>query len=342
MKKPPAAPGSAEAAAKRVPETRDIARRLKPIPPSSLTIPEMAGAHPLAAFNPALHVEHGTAHIYPRVVMGYYTYTSAVASIELDLADLLSGPPPSIDAKLAVAPSNWYDFWGAEDPRVYALGGRLYMTYTGRTANFFRGEEPLTLPVNAVLEGETWRPVSVYAPRPTPHMDKDAFAAEVDGHVFHMHRPELPGGLYIAAASSVEERPGRDGLVELEPRGEVSVDVQAGFEERAGWSAPPVEVEGRTVALMHGVSGGVYRVFAVELGVEGGVLAVKAVTPRYVMEPRMPYERLGDRPFTVFPCGAAVVDDAVLVSYGAGDLYVGLALLPVDELLAELDRGRVS
>ena len=68
---------------------------------------------------------------------------------------------------------------------------------------------------------------------------------------------------------------------------------------------------------------------------------VRAVTPRYIMAPREPYEVYGDRPYTVFPCGAARIDDKLLVSYGAADYMVAFALIDVDELLAEIDRGRI-
>jgi len=341
-KTPPPAPGSREAAKLRVPETRDIAERLAVVPPGSLTIRSIPFT-PLAAFNPSMRIQGDTVELYIRVVAGYYTYTSMIARTGLELQSLLEGSlPPRLEAAPAVLPGNTYDFWGAEDPRVYSLGGELYMTYTGRTRGFFKGEEPLTLPVTAVLRGGRWEPVWVYAPRPAPRMDKDAFAAEIGGVTFHMHRPEWRDRLYVAAASRVERAGAHGGVAELVPRDEVSVEVQAGFEERVGWSAPPVEVEGRVVALLHGVAGDVYRVFAVELSTRGGILSVEAVTPRYIMEPREPYEVYGDRPYTVFPCGAAVVDDKLLVSYGAGDLFSAIAAIDVSELLSELDRGRVD
>ncbi len=52
------------------------------------------------------------------------------------------------------------------------------------------------------------------------------------------------------------------------------------------------------------------------------------------MEPREPLERFGDRPYVVFPTGAAPVDGALLVAYGAADTATGLALVPGDEVMA--------
>ncbi|MEM4101061.1 MAG: glycosidase, partial [Desulfurococcaceae archaeon] len=62
----------------------------------------------------------------------------------------------------------------------------------------------------------------------------------------------------------------------------------------------------------------------------------------YIMEPRTPYEVYGDRPFTVFPCGAQIVDDKVIVAYGAADYLVGFGAIDLAELMSALEKGRVA
>lgn len=85
-----------------------------------------------------------------------------------------------------------------------------------------------------------------------------------------------------------------------------------------------------------------YRVFAalIELHPREGP-QVLAVTRRYVMEPRESYEVYGDRPYTVFPCGAVAGKEGLIVSYGGADYVTALALIDLDELLGELDKGRI-
>jgi len=65
--------------------------------------------------------------------------------------------------------------------------------------------------------------------------------------------------------------------------------------------------------FLYGVDrdGVVYRVFAAKLKLRGEEIVVEAVTPRYIMEPRTPYEIIGDRPAVVFPCGAVKIDKGV-------------------------------
>ncbi len=60
------------------------------------------------------------------------------------------------------------------------------------------------------------------------------------------------------------------------------------------------------------------------------------------MEPRTIYERIGDRPYTIFPCGLWPVNkEEYLISYGAADYTCGIGLLRLNDLQAELDKGRI-
>ena len=67
-----------------------------------------------------------------------------------------------------------------------------------------------------------------------------------------------------------------------------------------------------------------------------------SVSPVYIMEPREDYEIYGDRPYVIFPCGAILVDDSVLVSYGAADSFIGFAWVKLGELMAIMDQGRIA
>ncbi|RLF40478.1 MAG: glycosidase, partial [Thermoplasmata archaeon] len=61
------------------------------------------------------------------------------------------------------------------------------------------------------------------------------------------------------------------------------------------------------------------------------------VTPYYIMEPKEIYEIFGDRPHTIFPCGAQKLDDKILLSYGAGDSVLAFGEVDVEELLSLLN-----
>ncbi|BES80815.1 glycosidase [Pyrodictium abyssi] len=351
----PRAPGAVEAAKIRRYETVDIAERIAVISPEALKLTNYPLRQPVTAFNPSLHVAGNELRLFIRVTVGYYRYASAVALARLSLEDIMTEKrvPGSIEASIVVYPSTRYDIWGVEDPRVYQLGERLYMTYTGRTASYFDAASTgRTIPVTAVSEdgGHTWRKSFIHVVSSglagKVVSDKNAFMYEVDGSRLFFHRLHLVSGEFLTIVSRVEEGGETgDGLRELVSSSSSVVVESAAFESKTGWAAPPVRVGSRDLlVLLHGVNrDGVYRVFAVLLEhsrSEGTV--VKAVTPRYIMEPRELYEVYGDRPYVVFPCGASLVDDStLLLSYGAADQFVGLAAIDLDGLLAELDRGRI-
>ncbi|MMZ66600.1 hypothetical protein D1872_291100 [compost metagenome] len=60
------------------------------------------------------------------------------------------------------------------------------------------------------------------------------------------------------------------------------------------------------------------------------------------MAPKEDYEKFGDRPQTIFPCGLWPINrEEYLISYGAGDYFSGIGLININELLGELDKGRI-
>ncbi|HEV8054375.1 MAG TPA: glycosidase, partial [Candidatus Limnocylindrales bacterium] len=93
--------------------------------------------------------------------------------------------------------------------------------------------------------------------------------------------------------------------------------------------------------LYHGVkqmvSGPVYRVGLALLDRDQPWHAV-ARTDEWVFAPETPYERSGDVPNVVFPCGALLRGGEVWMYYGAADSTVCLATARLDELLAAVTR----
>ncbi len=361
------APGAREAPRRRRFETRDLVERVGVISPSRLYINDHPVGNPIAAFNPSVAVVDGEARVYVRVILGYYKYVSAVAEVRVPLDDIETGDVNLnyYAGKLVAYPSTSYDFWGAEDPRVYRLPSYpgLFMTYTGRTRYYF--EPPpgrqRTLPVTAYTRdyrGWTKALVSVIPPALRRHLvsDKNAFYVEANGDLLLFHRLHMDDERFYLAASRVDRREFEAALGEaektgqpreLESRDTTIVLHPAPFETKNGWAAPPIPLGGgKLVALIHGVDRELtaYRLYAALLSYSRGEgLRVEAVTPTYIMEPRTLYEIFGDRSYTVFPCGAWRLDKRrILITYGAADYMTGLGILNLDELLAELDKARLE
>ncbi|HKI91707.1 MAG TPA: hypothetical protein VJ986_05360 [Gaiellaceae bacterium] len=107
---------------------------------------------------------------------------------------------------------------------------------------------------------------------------------------------------------------------------------------RIGIGPPPLRTEQGWLLVYHGVketvSGDVYRVGLALLDLEDPTRVLRRL-PTWVLAPLAPYERTGDVPNIVFPCG--LLHDSgsgeVRLYYGAADTSIGLATARLDDLL---------
>lgn len=353
------AKGFSEVSKRRRFETMDIVRRLGVIAPNRIYLNNYPISNPIAAFNPALTVNGDEIVVYARIIVGYYMYVSAIVSVRVPIEDLYTG---NINinyyaSQPTIHPSTRYDVWGTEDPRVYEIDGKLYMTFTGRTAYYFspRARRERALPVTAVKIGNyhIWRKIHVYVfpPGLREHVisDKDAFLVKTGNELLLFHRPHMDDDGFYLTISRIDVKElysATSELKEIVIHDTIWVSDKAEFEKKIGWATPPIKLSSNElIALVHGVDNDLeaYRLYAMELeySKSEGVV-VKAVTPTYIMEPRLLYEVFGDRPYTVFPCGLWRLDkNKVLISYGAGDYMIGIGEIDINELLGILDKGRI-
>ena len=110
---------------------------------------------------------------------------------------------------------------------------------------------------------------------------------------------------------------------------------------RIGMGPPPIETERGWLVLYHGVkltvAGSIYRVGAVLLDLERPNIVLRR-TSSWLLGPEAPYERVGDVPNVVFPCGAVQRPDGALwIYYGAADTSIGVAITSIEEVLEALD-----
>jgi len=353
--------GFHEALRLRKPETNDIVVRAGVISPDRIMLHNYPIANPVTAFNPGLHYSRSLdlLELYPRIIIGYYRYVSYIARLTLSLDDVFSGYVNTnhYPSEIVVYPSTKYDVWGVEDPRVYELRGKLFMTYTGRTVDYFnpRAVRDRTLPVTAMYdEGrKAWVKKFVFlldrSKFPEVVSNKDAFLHETgNSDLFVFHRPHFVENVFYLFVSLLREEELRNdgsGIKEVPINNAFKVLEPADFESKLGWASNPVDVgKDRAIVLVHAVDKDevVYRVFALLLKLSKHDLAIEAITPHYIMEPRRHYELAGDRPLTIFPCGSVKIGkDTIILSYGASDSMVGLAMISLEELMGELDRGRI-
>ncbi len=356
------AEGSSEALTVRTRKVKDLFERMGVVAPDRIFLRNLPVEHPTSTFNPGLSFDDssGCLTVYPRIVLGYYMYVSSIAAFRLCLDDIEAKRVNMgrYMADVILSPDNRYDIWGAEDPRVYVIDGIPHMTYTGRSINYFEPREwrYRTRPVTAAKLGDEWVKLAVHTPSHDVFggviSDKNAFLYplrnySVSGKMVLFHRVHNKKEEFLLLVSEHEplDYSSPKGPREYTVEKSWLIDLKADWESKLGWAAPPMNLRGdRVLVLAHSVDheGVVYRVIAIELELGSKGPRVTAVTPSYIMEPSEPFEKIGDRPHVVFPCGLVKVDDHLLVSYGAADLYVGIARVEFSQLLEELDRGRLE
>jgi len=108
---------------------------------------------------------------------------------------------------------------------------------------------------------------------------------------------------------------------------------------RIGAGPPPIETDDGWLLIYHGVhetvAGAIYRVGLAMLDRDDPTKVLRR-SPHHVLSPHEPYERIGDVPNVVFPCGATVVDGLIRLYYGAADTTVAVATARFEDLLEHL------
>jgi len=226
------------------------------------------------------------------------------------------------------------ELWGIEDPRITFVPelDKYVVTYT----SFSAGGPGVSLALT-----EDFRHFERYGVVMPPE-DKDAalLPRRIGGHWALIHRPvttwERTGHMWISYSPDLRHW-GSHKLI-LRARRGAWWDAY-----KIGLSPPPIETPEGWLVIYHGVrqtaSGCLYRL---------GLALFALDTPErcllrgddWILGPEEPYERYGDVPNVVFPCGYTIADDGDTINlyYGAADSCIALATGSISALLDWLHR----
>lgn len=223
--------------------------------------------------------------------------------------------------------------YGIEDARITLCGDEYLIVYTG-----FSASGPLVC-LAATTDFERYERRGVLM----PPEDKDAalFPCTFDGRWALIHRPvaTMPSHeAHIWISWSPDLRHWGDPTILLHARQGSWWDAY-----KVGLSAPPLLTDEGWLVMYHGVrttaAGAIYRVGLALLDAERPSTLL-ARSSEWILGPDTPYERAGDVPQVVFPCGW-VLDpdgDTLRIYYGAADTSVCLATTSQAGLLDWLGR----
>ncbi len=224
------------------------------------------------------------------------------------------------------------EHWGIEDPRITRVGDEYFVVYVG-----YSTAGPLVC-LAKTRDFVKWERSGVLQ----PPEDKDAalFPTTFGGRWALIHRPApaMPGvGAHIWLSFSPDLHHWGDARVLLAARHGAWWDAN-----KIGLGPPPLLTKDGWLLCYHGVrvtaSGSIYRLGLALLDRDDPTKVI-ARGNEWVFGPHEPYERSGDVPDVVFPCGWILRDDGdtLHVYYGAADSVVCVAEASLEKLLRHLE-----
>lgn len=241
-------------------------------------------------------------------------------------------PEPSFQMESGL----YEEIWGIEDPRITQCGDEYMIVYTGYS------------PGGPLVRLAVTRDFRTFERRGTlmPPDDKDAslFPCQFNGRWALIHRPSTSGigtgkiGGHMWLSWSPDLRHWGDHIILMHARKGGWWDAN-----KIGIGPPPLLTDYGWLVLYHGVrttaSGSIYRLGIALLDRDDpGRILVRG--NEWIFGPETEYERSGDVPDVVFPCGWILEDDArtIRLYYGAADTSVCVATGDIEEIVGYLHR----
>jgi predicted GH43/DUF377 family glycosyl hydrolase len=279
-----------------------------------------------AVFNPAAAALDGETILLARVEdrRGISHLTVARSANGIDDWSIEPTPLLAPDEKTAS------EQWGFEDPRVVWVEelGRWVITCTA-----YGPAGPAVFLATTIDFNTVERYGIVRHPE-----DKNAalLPHRIDGRWVLLHRPKTQfGGAHgeIVLSRSADLLSWSAPEQVLQPRAGAWWDSL-----RIGLGPPPLRTEHGWLLVYHGVKetvgGELYRVGLALLALDEPTRVLRRL-PTWILAPLAPYERTGDVPNVVFPCGLLhhAPTDEVRLYYGAADSAICLATAQLADLI---------
>lgn len=288
-----------------------------------------------ATFNPAAIYEGGIVHIIYRAMsqnnMSVFGY--ATSNDGFHIIDRLPDPvyiPREIFEKNIHTDGNS----GCEDPRITKIGNRYYMLYTA-----YDGINPPRVAMTSIavqdLLNRKWHWAIPKLISPPEIDDKDAciFPKKFHGKFCVLHR--LQSAIWIDFIDDLHFYEGQylGGSILFQARPDKWDDG------RIGISSVPIETKDGWILLYHGVTNEhYYKVSAALLDLHNPNKVLSRLDYP-ILEPEYHYEKDGQVPNVVFPCGSVVIDDTIFMYYGGGDTTTAVATVSLSKLLHALKKS---
>lgn len=307
-----------------------------------------------AVFNCAILHYENKFHMLYRAIGEYERYISRIG-----YASSTDGYSFARSNHIALEPTQDYEKYGIEDPRMVEIDNQVYITYVILSAYVTDG---------AVVEASTalatttdflkYTRLRVITSKGSNNKDVVLFPEKMSqqqssvlssstssnnadgaGKYFFLHRPSSwIGSTYGVDKPSIWLGEG-NALTNFEKHTLLLKPEEDWEELKVGAGPPPIKTRAGWLVIYHGVSREkVYSAGAALLDLhDPSKIIGRTKTP--ILEPKEPYEKLGDVNNVVFPTGACIVDnDKLFVYYGAADKVCCLATTDLNYLLDHIPK----
>ena len=225
-------------------------------------------------------------------------------------------------APVSKGPGSEYTSMGVLDPRITPMDGKFYITYDVSGPHGYR------LAIAATEDFKDIEPMGFVS---LPDTKAGAlFPEKINGRYARLERPWHGGSIWVSYS---------DDLVYW-GWGEAVMTPRGGFWDpsRIGAATPPMRIDEGWLFIYYGAkdtsAGPLFRLGAAVLDLANPAEVVYR-TNIPILGPREDYERIGDIPNLVFPCGAVLEPDGEMkVYYGAANSCICVGVTKVDDILA--------
>jgi predicted GH43/DUF377 family glycosyl hydrolase len=252
----------------------------------------------------------------------------------LTLARSKDGYKFEVDPQPCMIPSDdpqyeIYERFGVEDPRITCIEDTYYITYTAY------GPFGTRVAIGATKDFVKFERISLASE--TNNKDAVLFPEKINDNYVMIDRPDGMGAIWMTYSKD---------LIDW-GRARVILAPEPGWGPvKLGISTPPIKTEQGWLCLYHGVrqtaSGRLYRIGAILLDLNDPSRIIGQI-PHFIFGPEEVYERTGDVPNVVFPCGIINESNGVLkMYYGAADTCIALAESRLEDVLNLFSQGEIQ
>ncbi len=250
------------------------------------------------------------------------TYLTSIS--HLRLARSTDGIRFQIEDTPAIIPSDDYEAFGIEDPRISLIDGTYHITYVAVSAL------GVTTCLASTKDFKSFeRHGVIFCPE---NKDVVVFPEKINGRYYALHRPVSP--LFKRQDIWISESPN----LRCWGNHRCLMGPIAGCwdEAKIGASAVPFRIEEGWLEICHGSDRNNRYCLGAVLTDVAEPWKVIARTEKPVLEPETDYERQGFFGNVVFCCGLLYEDDKLKIYYGVADTAVCCAEIPLRDVLEDL------